>query len=194
MAGQPGYARKESLMASLTDNDLMLQVKLGELDRLGLLFERHKQALFGYFYRRTGDSSTSEDLVQTVFFRILKYRKRFKGYGRFTTWMYSIARNVMVDHHTKRSGNPLPLEHRTVRDRAGESAEVRILKDERLRLLDEAMNQLREEHREILILAKFQDLKYRDIGEILGCTEGAVKVRIFRALGELRRVYKQLEE
>ncbi len=76
-------------------------VKSGEIDRLGLLFERYKKPLFGYFYRTFHDKETSEDLVQNVFIRILKYRSKFTGYGKFSSWMYRIAHNVSVDYYRK---------------------------------------------------------------------------------------------
>ena len=76
-------------------------VQAGDLEKIGLLFERYKQILFAYFYRNTNHIHTSEDLVQNVFLRIIKYRQRFKGYGKFTTWMYHIARNVYLDYDKK---------------------------------------------------------------------------------------------
>ena len=69
-----------------------------------------------------------------------------------------------------------------------------IQKDEELQLLSMAMDRLPEEKRELLLLSKYQDKKYKEIGEMLGCTEGAVKVKVFRALQDLKAVYKQLEK
>jgi len=86
---------------ALDDNMLMLKVKEGDLDKLGLLFERYKKPLFGFFYGMTRDSELSEDLIQNVFFRILKYRYLFRGEGDFKTWMFHIARNVSHDHFKK---------------------------------------------------------------------------------------------
>jgi hypothetical protein len=86
---------------SLADNALMLKVKEGNLDKLGLLFERYKKPLFGFFYGLTKDAELCEDLVQNVFFRILKYRYLFRGDGDFKTWMFHIARNVNHDHFRK---------------------------------------------------------------------------------------------
>ena len=79
----------------------MLKVKDGNLDKLGLLFERYKKPLFGFFYNMNKDAELSEDLVQNVFLRILKYRYLFRGEGDFKTWMFHIARNVMNDHYRK---------------------------------------------------------------------------------------------
>ena len=86
-------------MQPLTDNALMLKVKSGDLDKLGLLFERHKKRLFGFFYNMNGNASVSEDLVQNVFVRILKYKHTFTGEGSFTAWMFRTARNVNYDYY-----------------------------------------------------------------------------------------------
>jgi RNA polymerase sigma factor (sigma-70 family) len=82
----------------LSDNSIMLKVKNGDLDKLGLLFERHHRALFGFVFHMTGQRELSEDMVQNVFYRILKYRHTFRGDGEFKTWMYHMARNVINDN------------------------------------------------------------------------------------------------
>src|SRR5436190_8671853 len=66
-----------------TDRDLMLAVREGDAEKFGLLFDRHQQNLFSFFYRLTGDAASSEDLVQDVFLRMLKYRKTFRPDSHF---------------------------------------------------------------------------------------------------------------
>ena len=101
-------------MNSLSDNVLMVKVQEGDLDKLGLLYQRYKKILFGYFYRQTCLAAISEDLVQNVFFRILKYRKQFRNEGKFTSWMYSIAHNVFIDHVRKQKGIEYSLQLKLV--------------------------------------------------------------------------------
>ena len=182
-------------MKALTDNSLMTKVKEGDLDKLGLLFERYKKPLFGFFYGLNRDGELSEDLVQNVFFRILKYRYLFRGEGDFRTWMFHIARNVNNDHFRKNKLNAKESIE-TWQDRLGsdENRSTEIQQDEEMQILSMAMDRLPEDKREILLLSKFQDKKYKEIGEIMGCTEGAVKVKVFRALQELKEVYKKLEK
>jgi len=180
---------------ALDDNMLMLKVKEGDLDKLGLLFERYKKPLFGFFYGMTRDSELSEDLIQNVFFRILKYRYLFRGEGDFKTWMFHIARNVSHDHFKKnRAQHKEALENWENKLATEENRVTQFKQDDELHLLSMAMDRLPEEKREILLLSKFQDKKYKEIGEILGCSEGAVKVKVFRALQELKEVYQQLEK
>ncbi|UCD50701.1 MAG: RNA polymerase sigma factor [Phycisphaerales bacterium] len=180
-------------MESGSDNALMLKVCSGDLDKLGLLFERHKTALFGYFYRITGRAEISEDLVQNVFLRILRYRSQFTGDGRFATWMYHIAHNVCADHFKKMGARATGGGFSSVTQEDGETPEVRLLIDECLQRAEEALGQLRADQREILVLSRYQGLNSREIGQILGCSVGTVRVRVFRAITSLRQVYAELE-
>lgn len=187
--------KRTSDLDSLADNALMLKVKEGDLDKLGLLFERYKKPLFGFFYGMSRDAAVCEDLVQNVFFRILKYRYLFRGEGDFRTWMFHIARNVNHDHFRKNKWkHKESLENWEDRLGEGDNRLVEFQRNDERELLALALDRLPPEKKEILLLSKFQDKKYREIGEILGCSEGAVKVKVFRALQELKEVYTRLEK
>ena len=80
----------------------MAEVSAGQVARLALLFERHHRALFRYFVSMNGDREQAEDLVQEVFFRMLRYRTSYDPSQSFTAWMYQIARNAGVDQVRKR--------------------------------------------------------------------------------------------
>lgn len=173
----------------------MLKVKDGDLDRLGLLFERHKRPLFGFFYGLNKNAELAEDLVQNVFFRILKYRYLFRGQGDFKTWMFHIARNVNHDHYRKNKlGKMESVDDWQERIIDHDSFSAQFKQQEELQLLSKALDKLPADKKEILLLSKFQEKKYKEIGEILGCSEGAVKVKVFRALQDLKAVYKQMEK
>ncbi|MBU8922931.1 MAG: RNA polymerase sigma factor [Bacteroidales bacterium] len=169
-------------------------MKNGDLDKLGPLFEKYKLPLYRYFHFRMGVGEECEDMVQNVFIRILKYRDRFEPVGEFRSWMYSIAHNLGVDHIRKSSRWKKKSDLQDS-DMVEESTteDMMIGREEKSRL-KKAMNMLRDDYREVLVLSRYDDLRYREIGEITGCTEGAVKVRIHRALQELRRLYKDLEK
>lgn len=177
-----------------SDNQIMLQVKSGDIDKLGILFERYKIQLFSYFFRTTGNKSTSEDLVQTVFFRILKYREKFSGYGKFTSWMYHIAFNAKVDHFRKNKRFQYSEDISQIEMESSQQTDSPVLKKEEKHLLEKALNRLNDKQKEVLVLSKYQGLKYKEIANIMDCSEGNVKVKVFRALTELKKIYTKLDE
>jgi RNA polymerase sigma factor (sigma-70 family) len=178
----------------LSDNALMLKVKNGDLDKLGLLFERYNRPLFGFLFHMTGQRELSEDLVQNVFYRILKYKHTFRGDGEFKTWMYHMARNVVNDNgrSVKRTIRHQELTEFSDNIGGGFAADESIHKKQELATLRNAMANLSEESREVLILSKFQELKYNEIAQIMDITEGAVKVRVHRAISQLKNMYLQI--
>ncbi|MCC6415823.1 MAG: sigma-70 family RNA polymerase sigma factor, partial [Opitutaceae bacterium] len=179
-----------------SDHDLMLAVRDGELDALGELFERHHGPLFGFLCKLTGDRAAAEDLVQIVFQRILKYRHTYRDDGKFTTWMYHLARRCAADHFRRHQRAPLATDpadlhqHADDQPHAGDRAEH---SDDHA-FLRRALNRLDRSDREILLLSRFQELSFAEIASILECSVGAAKVRAHRALGELRDIYFQLQK
>lgn len=173
----------------------MLKVKDDDLDKLGLLFERYKKPLFGFFYNLNRNQELSEDLVQNTFLRILKYRHLFRGEGNFRTWMFHIARNVSHDHHRKdklkAKENVEDWQDQLIHH---ENRSSELEQQDEQTLLAVAMERLPADKRAILLLSKYQEKKYKEIGEVLGCSEGAVKVKVFRALQDLKSIYQQLEK
>lgn len=180
-------------MESISDNALMLKVKSGDLDHLGLLFERYKKQLFGFFYNMNRDKDLSEDLVQNTFMRIIRYKHSFKGDGEFRTWLFHIARNVNVDYHKKNKKTNETSSLESWQEGAPDTEEESSkMKEDNLQLLEKAISQMEYDKRELLTLSKLKGVKYKEIGQIMGCSEGAVKVKVFRALRELKEVYEQI--
>ncbi len=194
-----------------SDNALMMQVRNGDLDALGVLFDRYHRRLFGFFYRLTLCRDASADLVQDVFERILRYRSSYTGNGEFSTWLFRIARNRHTDFYrqlekespvaapmpatSKGSANPgiasgdvagTGVADRVASGTVGDSIDDRML-------LEQALDRLDPDKKQALILSRIEGLLYREIAEIMDCTEGAVKVRVFRGLQELRQIVDGLE-
>lgn len=185
----------QSKMQQLTDNALMLKVKSGELDKLGLLYERHKKRLFGFFYNMNSDAMTSEDLVQNVFVRMMRYKHSYSGEGSFLAWMFSMARNVNNDYYNKNKKSRDQYELSTVEYKLEDHSTIERAMDKRdeIALLNRAMQQLAVDKREILVLSKFKEMKFSEIGQVLGCSENTAKVKAHRALKELKTVFNQMQ-
>jgi len=172
-----------------TDESLMLAVRNGDVDQFAVLFQRHHDRLFAFFYRMTGDPPASEDLTQEVFVRMLKYRNSFGESSEFRAWMYQIARNVRANHFRKRMVEAeLPMDTRA----DGRLASAQLEHEEEISVLQRALLALPEDKREILILARYEEMKYEAIAAVLQIEVGAVKVRVHRALRELRAVYLKM--
>jgi RNA polymerase sigma-70 factor (ECF subfamily) len=182
-----------------TDEALMAQVRGGDLRKLAILFERHHRRVYNFFVHMNGDRDVSEDLAQEVFFRMLRYRSGYDEKRPFAAWMYQIARNLNNDRAQRRKGE-LQLvtadgeEESTPNEpRSGEiGAEEALRKKQEVVLLKRALERLPGDKREILVLSRFQDLKYEEIARILGCEIGAVKVRVYRAVRALSEMYQQV--
>jgi len=187
------HAKVDTMTNSLSDEELMFHVRNGVGESLGELFSRYQDPLFNFYRRLTGDRAMSEDLVQDVFYRILKYRQTYRPGTSFRTWMYQIARNARLDCIRKeqmpKDQVKVPLEM----DIAGAPPADHVQQEQEAALLHRALMQLPEEKREILLLSRFQELKYDEIAQMLGCETGTVKVRVFRALKDLKTVFQQLE-
>lgn len=183
-------------MDSNSDKALMMKVRDGDLDKLGLLFERYNRRLFGFFYRLTHRRDISEDLVQGVFERILKYRESYNGDGAFSTWIFQIARNLHIDHYRKHSRTDTQDEFSDWDSLVDDDSEIKLKSEnERNRnLLKQALKQLDEEKKQTLILSRYQGFKYKEIAEIMDCTESAVKVRVFRGINELKEIVSDLKK
>lgn len=176
----------------MIDEDVMKKIRDGNVQLLAVLFERYHVKLYNYFLRLTGNKGISEDLTQDVFFRILKYRVTFRGESKFTTWMYQIGRNVHIDHLRKQR-EEMPLEETWVEKPSLEpQPEQRTEAEQEAVFLHEALARLSPAKKEVLVLSRFQGMKYNDIARVLGCSLASVKTQVHRAIKDLREIYMNL--
>ena len=175
-----------------TDHQLMLTVRDGNVQKLGLLFERYHKLLYNFFLKQTGNQQTSEDLVQEVFLRMLKYRHTYRGVGKFTTWMFQIARNAGVDFFRQQSRYEYQNEEIDQLLSNDPDPDQVLEQESDIDILQKALARLSPEKREVLVLSRFQNLRYQEISQILGCKLGTVKARVFRALKDLTKNYFEL--
>ncbi|MBN1481892.1 RNA polymerase sigma factor [candidate division KSB1 bacterium] len=172
----------------------MFLVRDGRLQELDHLFRRHHVKLYNYFVMLTGDQTVSEDLAQEVFLRILRFRHTFKGSGAFTSWMFQIARNVGIDFYRRRKKvDPLDERFNNIKSLDPTPFEE-LSKNQQIDILRDAIRKLSRKHREVLFLARFQEMPLKEIAKITRCPVNTVKVRIHRAIKELSTIYAELAE
>jgi len=179
-----------------SDTDLMIRTQQGDLHCMGMLYNKHKPHIVNYLKHRGATVADAEDLAQETFWRMLRYRDSYKPHHSFRAWMYKIARNCHTDFHRK-SAHKLhtqPEENTSWEPEAPEDTLNTVKTNDDKVILKQALNALPEDKRELLILARFQQLSHREISKLIGCREDTVKVRIHRALQELRTLFEEFSE
>lgn len=178
----------------MTDEQIMETVKNGDLQQASLLFDRYHKRLFNFLARMTMDRELAEDLTQNVFLRMIKYRKSYREGARFQSWIYQVARNVFSDHY--QAGKNKKVDHMDVEKignwMADEDDSSRI--EEQEKVLHRSLALLNEEQRELLVLTRFQHMKYEEVAELMDTTVANIKVKVHRAISKLREHYFQLEK
>ena len=175
-------------MKELADEQLMELVKLGKVNFMEMLFMRYQKQLYNYFLKCTLDQDESQDLTQNTFIRAMKYRKSYQADRVFRVWLFQIARNLVKDHFRAAR---LQRERFESQDDLPDPADNEIDEEqqEREEKLHKALGLLPPEKRELLVMGKFQGMKYEEIARIRDMSVSAVKVQIHRTIAELRRIY-----
>jgi RNA polymerase sigma-70 factor (ECF subfamily) len=177
----------------MSDETLMEAVKNGNLQQASVLFDRYNKRIFNFLARMTMDRDLAEDLTQNVFLRIIKYRGSYREGMRFQSWIYQVARNVFSDHYqvvkNKTSGF---VDVEKISESIMDSYESQE-QDEREKLLHKSLAMLNDEQRELLVLTRFQQMKYEEVATIMDTSVANIKVKVHRAIQKLRAHYFQLE-
>ena len=158
------------------------------MDKFRAFYQKHRERLFAYLMRRTGDYYLSGDILQESFMR---YLEKYGDEGQNPALLYTIARNAVIDGHRKQ-GRDTPL----IEEQAQplQNPETRMMVREDYRQVLAAMQALEPEERDVLSLVVSRDLSYREIARITGTSEGNVKVRVHRARVKLRKMMKPGEK
>jgi len=130
----------------------------------------------------SGDKMLSEDLTQDVFYKVMMYRTSYNN-GKFVSWLFTIARNSLKTHFTRNRENHANLDVISYKLMEKET------RNEDYTHLHQALEKLNVSDRELLVLNRFQEIKYNELAEIIGSTPGAVKTKINRALKKLKTIY-----
>jgi RNA polymerase sigma-70 factor, ECF subfamily len=180
------------------DEDLMVLYQKGEVRAFEILLVRHRKPLYNFILRYLGDKETAEDLLQEAFMRVIKGAEAYKRQAKFTTWLYTIARNLCVDQtrrrkHRKHASLDAPLgadeESGSLLDviPSKEMASDRKSVNKQLHeTMQKAIAGLSEEQREVFLMREFLDMPFKQIADVVGVPENTVKSRMRYALDKLR--------
>lgn len=175
-------------MQELPDFDLMALVQQGRQEAFAVLIRRHQTALVNFF-RRMGVNNDADDLVQETFLRVFRYRARYKPSAKFTTFLYTLARNVWTDRWRKLKRMER-LKEKVEEAWVGSEQERTTPSGNRLDA-QAALQLLPEKLRLVLVMSLYQGMNYEEIGAALAIPVGTVKSRVFLALQRLREVFHE---
>lgn len=181
------------------DETLMIMYQKGEVRAFEILLQRHRKPVFNFILRFVGARDVAEDLLQDTFLRVIKGAANYERKAKFTTWLYTIARNLCVDQsrrkkHRKHASLDQPM---TKSDDSGTLLDVlpdqgEMLSDRKAvnRQLHQSMHRaiasLPDDQREVFLMREFLNMPFKDIGDVVGVSENTVKSRMRYALEKLR--------
>src|ERR1700677_1818393 len=190
-------------MADQTDSDaaLMLRVKRGDRAAFTALVEKYKHPVVNFVCRSLRDEAESEDLAQNVFLQVYKSRARYERTAKFSTWLFTIARNLCLNELRRRSRHPaesLEETHtenedqpaRQFEDKSQLAAPEEVLHGELAEKIEEALGELPENQRSAILLCRQDDLSYEEIAKVLRCSLSATKSLIHRGREALKEKLK----
>jgi len=169
----------------------MRRVAAGDPGAFTALYERHKGRLFSYLVRLTGNRHIAEDLLQETWLRVYRARGSYQPSGRFQTWLFTIARRLLLDHARRAPGawesDTEATEALSAPERTEHGAEAKDL----LLRVERALSALPPGQREVVLLARFAGLTAEEVATVTGSTPGAIRVALHRALQRLRTLIGQ---
>jgi len=196
----------------VTDEALMLRYQGGDRSAFALLVRRHKAPVFNFILRHTRSSSVAEDLTQDVFVRVVQSAADFRHSARFSTWVYTIARNLCIDQLRKAQLRRHPsldqpsgsggsgeedgptLGERTADEHPERTVDRAAIGRELAEHIQHAVESLPEEQREVFLLREVANVPFKEIAAMIGIPENTVKSRMRYALERLQRALAEYEE
>jgi RNA polymerase sigma-70 factor (ECF subfamily) len=195
-------------LSDVSDEVLMMRFQAGDRAAFAVLVRRHKTPIYNFVLRLVRNGPTAEDLVQDVFVKVVRKAETFKHEARFTTWVYSIARNLCIDHLRKMSLRRHPsLDQSSGKNPDGPTLGERIANthpssaaDRRATSTDigehiiAAVEQLPNEQREVFLLRQLGKVPFKEIAKMTGVPENTVKSRMRYALERLQDALSEYED
>lgn len=195
-------------LAETSDEQLMLQHGRGSEAAFGELMRRHQKGVLNYVYRMVQNRQIAEEITQEVFMALIKNARRYKPTAKFTTYLYTIASNMISKEWLRRKRRPRPLSlfapfgqgdddtFHPLAQVSDDSADTEdaFRRGEISEAVNEALKELPDHQREAFILRRFQDLSYKEIAKITRVPVGTAKSRVVRAEQALRPLLTEYRE
>jgi RNA polymerase sigma-70 factor, ECF subfamily len=194
----------------VTDEVLMIRFQRGDRAAFTSLVRRHQAPLYNFALRQLGAQAVAEEVVQDTFVRVVQNATEFKHEARFTTWVYTILRNLCIDQLRRRALRRHPsLDERSSRGRGGEEEGPTLLEQtadtrasvereatsiELKERIARAVEALPDEQKEVFLLRELSNLPFKEIAEVTGVPENTVKSRMRYALERLQQALCDYEE
>ncbi|MEO1856644.1 MAG: sigma-70 family RNA polymerase sigma factor [Rubritalea sp.] len=184
---------QDSLSDDAIDVALMMRVKTGDHAAFQELVERHQNMIVGTVAKMLGNASDAQDIAQQVFIRLWKSAPRYKRKAKFTTFLFTITRNLVFNEskkHARRKTHSLEERQEEnfsqVAEDCSRKPDAETLQSELQAAVDAAINSLPEKQRMAVILRRYENMPYEEIADVLKTSVSAVKSHLFRARTELR--------
>ncbi|RLB45466.1 MAG: RNA polymerase sigma factor [Deltaproteobacteria bacterium] len=192
----------------LSDAELLVRFNDGDAAAFEVLLGRYKRPIYNFILRSVRRRDHADELLQDVFLRVIQRSKDFKGQSKFSTWLYTIARNLCIDHSRKQSFRrhrslDAPMrgghgeEGPSLLDRVqgkGQGADREAIAGRVTAKVAEAVEDLPEEQREVFLMRQLQGLPFKEIAAIVGVPENTVKSRMRYALERLQGALSEYED
>jgi len=189
----PAFINLSSNMKDLPDEELMLNYAAGDTKAFEILYTRHRGGLYRYLARQCRNNAIAEELFQDVWMNLIRTRERYTVKAKFTTFVYRMAHNKLIDHYRKQSkGVPASFDDEDcpdldmIEDQNSETPIEILEKEEKLERLKKMVNLLPDAQREAFLLREESGLKLEDIADITGVNVETAKSRLRYAVSKLK--------
>ncbi len=176
-------------MKHLSDQELMRVVQAGDYTPASEIYDRYSARIYNFAFRFLKNAEAAEDATQEVFVKMMKHANQFQGDAKLSTWLFSITANWCRDYLRKSDNKAKDSDDVLVTlaspNELGPERNLQQKQD--AERVQRALLVLTPEQREAILLSRYQGLSYAEIAQIAGCSEGAVKTRVFRAMETLKK-------
>ncbi|HEY2493371.1 MAG TPA: sigma-70 family RNA polymerase sigma factor [Paenibacillus sp.] len=182
-------------MEDLTDEQLIHEIRQGHSEAYRILVDRHKSYIYTLIYRMVEHHETAEDLSQEVFVKLYRSMGLFRGDARFTTWLYRLALNVVIDHQRAQRRKPYSV----LIDKVGgwfsdakEQPEEQLLHKEAQADMLQMLSELPDKYRVILYLYHYKQLSYQEMSDATGLPIKTLETRLYRGKAMLKQKWLEV--